>query len=192
MAWMRMEQAGSALRMSQRTIRRRVEAGELESKRDGRCVLVDVPEDKAVANVTEVGRRLSEVAASSAIQSKAAQETHADMIRLCDKIVDRACEVERRAAVAIRWMVGTTASVCIGAVVLLLVRVDQEQARTDRHHAETVVHVAENARLKAELGHARQAVTEADQRAAEAVEAHNQVLDAHLAGFGFQVADAGR
>jgi len=32
----------------------------------------------------------------------------------------------------------------------------------------------------------------ADRRATEAIEDRDQVLDAHLAGFGFQVADAGR
>lgn len=70
MSWMTQNEAAAALGCSIRTIRRRIRAGSMDARRDGRRLLVAVDTDKAMATVTQVGRQLAEVGAAAAIQRK--------------------------------------------------------------------------------------------------------------------------
>jgi|GEM_PF-2492742 len=70
MSWMTQTEAAAALGCSIRTIRRRIRAGSIGARREGRRLLVEVDTDKAMATVTQVGRQLAEVGAAAAIQRK--------------------------------------------------------------------------------------------------------------------------
>ena len=79
MSWMTQTEAAAALGCSNRTIRRRIRAGMLKTRREGRNILVDVDTDRAVATVTQVGRQLAEVGAAAAIQKKHDADTLSTM-----------------------------------------------------------------------------------------------------------------
>ena len=56
MPWLTLTEAASAMKRSERTIRRHVERGDLESRRLGRSIQVNVDTDDAVQCVTEQAR----------------------------------------------------------------------------------------------------------------------------------------
>lgn len=70
MAWLSMTDAASALGCTERTIRRRVRAGQLDVRRDGHRSLVEIDTDRAMDTVTGIGRQMSEVATATAIQRR--------------------------------------------------------------------------------------------------------------------------
>lgn len=138
MAWMRTESACAALNVSPRTLRRRLKAGNLESKRQGRCLLVNVPDDQAVATVAEAGRRMATVAAGAALQQRDSSRSLAAVVATFDTALDRA---ERRALSAVRWGVGTSAAVVLCSLVAVL-------GIGWRFHVEAVDHVSRVADLQ--------------------------------------------
>ena len=116
MSWMTQTEAAAALGCSNRTIRRRIRAGMLKTRREGRNILVDVDIDHAVATVTQVGRQLAEVGAAAAIQKKhdadtvsAMQATFADTLNALSAsrdVMERQTLASRRSA-RTGWMTAT-------------------------------------------------------------------------------------
>ncbi|MCH7925308.1 MAG: hypothetical protein IIC51_07215 [Planctomycetes bacterium] len=70
MSWMTQTEAAAALGCSIRTVRRRIRAGSLTARREGRRLLVEIDTDRALSTVTQVGRHLAEVGAAAVIQRK--------------------------------------------------------------------------------------------------------------------------
>ena len=70
MSWMTQTEAAAALGCSIRTVRRRIRAGTLTARREGRRLLVEIDTDRALSTVTQVGRHLAEVGAAAAIQRR--------------------------------------------------------------------------------------------------------------------------
>jgi len=193
MPWMTQPDAAHALGVSTRTLARRIAAHTVETKRDGTHVLVwaepPEPGSNPVQTVAELGTSLSRTAEALQTMREADLRLMAATMATLDKVADRAdkaaeraheaeqqareaeSRADTRATRAVRWGVGFAA--CFG-----LVAVSATMAVGWRYHAETVEHVAETAEL-------RQRVKTAEAETA-------RVLDAHLAGFGLQVADAGR
>jgi len=69
MAWLRQPEAALALDISPRTLTRRITNGEVDTKRDGKRVLVFVDgSDDPVANVAIAARQLTEMAAAQAVE----------------------------------------------------------------------------------------------------------------------------
>jgi|GEM_PF-3015678 len=68
MPWYPQSEAADLLNISTRTLRRRIRAGAVQWRRDGRHILVEVPDQPEPDKVSEIGRQLAQVGAASAIQ----------------------------------------------------------------------------------------------------------------------------
>jgi len=145
MAWLRQHEAAAALGVSPRTMARRIASGELDTRRNGRIVLVDVPDDgdDAVANVAKVGSQLARVAASQAIERHHDAET---MAAIRQSHADHMADVQAHLKQA-RWggLAALVAAVALGAVTAWLIV--QWTADVDLHAGQLQ---AVNANLQAE------------------------------------------
>jgi len=126
MSWMTQTEAAAALRISERTLNRRVAAGDYETKREGRNVMINVDLDDAVANVAYVSRQLAEVGAANAITS----HDHAKTVAV---MAEQMAFIRKAASV-------TYATAAIVAVVAVVsgVWMGWTMQRTEKDHGQTI------------------------------------------------------
>lgn len=117
MAWRSQTQAAELLGISERTLSRRISTGTLETRRDGRHVLVNVTEDQIaqqpMAEMSENGGEMANVATPTAIERGYPRDAAADYRRISDSQVRQAQTVAKRA-----WLLAFAAWLTVLALIV--------------------------------------------------------------------------
>ncbi|MCH8149062.1 MAG: helix-turn-helix domain-containing protein, partial [Planctomycetes bacterium] len=185
MSWMTQTEAAAALGCSIRTVRRRVRAGSLTARREGRRLLIEVDTDKALSTVTQVGRHLAEVGASAAIQRRedadsltTIHETFKDILSSlasCQDRAERDIGTYRRSARR-GWAMASFLGIGLASAAWFIHT--ERVAHSDGLHVlenevQAIESAAETAMVTSEVRHAGEMTTVAAQRKAEVTALHD-------------------
>lgn len=196
MSWMTQTEAAAALGCSVRTIRRRIRSNCINTRREGRNILVEVDTDKAVSSVTHVGRQLAEVGAAAAIQSKHDADTLAavtdnfrdtlSVLSACRETLETEARRARRTARS-GWVVATVLMLALSVGAWLYHRQSTDYL-TSNHELQMVMHrKVSNLESRVSLAEAKYEVKVENLRAALAAEREHS---AELAADRRSMADA--
>jgi len=169
--WMKQVEACAALNLSPRTLARRIKAGEVDSKREGRHVLVDVVDaHDPIADVTTVGSQLAEVATANAIQRRMDADVMDAIRQTCQSSTTHA-----RWSAAVAILAAVAMGVVAGRIAMEL-------------HTDTIAHAVEVRSLAEQsarhLGHADVLTTTVGELRSALADSKSQnlALESDLAG----------
>lgn len=111
--WVKLAEAAARLNTSERTIHRKIQGGELVSRKRGGRVEVEIDSQPDVSVLSGMGRRLADIEQAHIVVRNQEQATIAAVIKLAEQARDDARQAERRLYSAIRWTVGTAALLTI-------------------------------------------------------------------------------
>lgn len=181
--WVDYETAAKSLGRSHRTIERWAASGRLpKGERNGRAY-VEIDGTDPLESVASTSDKLAEVSAAGAIQSRQLADILSDIRHDSERRIQDARRVSRIASA-----VSVIASVMFGGVA---VYTGVTYYESELRHVRQVDGLEDRADgLQRERDAAVTRASVADRRASEAESETDRLLDAHLAGYGFQVADA--
>lgn len=119
MTWLPINEAVQVLAVSERTVYRRISAGELQTRKEGGRVLVDVGPEQQRQTVAGTVRHLAEVSTASVVQQAQQQE---GLARQLSDMADWRDQLQgdlQTARVETKWLRRWLAAICLAGVVSL-------------------------------------------------------------------------
>jgi len=170
MAWISVLDAGQALQCSERTLRRKIKAGHIESRTIGGRLELNIDTDKVLSSVSGQARHLVDVSTAHAIQAKADSDNMTGTLSALNRAIEGAHKAasqareaeeraEARAVRAVSWAAVLTATITLGAGALLAAGAYRYNAESVRHATQVATFRTTNTQLKSEnrrLGDANQ------------------------------------